>query len=52
LDPSATNSIVRGGATAIGNGLMIAGTSSGSDYQFGIAQLTLTVHVFANGFDN
>jgi uncharacterized delta-60 repeat protein len=52
FDPSATNSIVRGGATAIGNGLMIAGTSSGSDYQFGIAQLTLTVRIFANGFDN
>lgn len=52
FDPSATNSIVRSGAMAIGNGLMIAGTSVGSDSQFGIAQLKLTVHIFANGFDN
>lgn len=52
FDPSATNSVVRSGATAIGNGLMIAGTSTGADSQFGIAQLTLTVRIFASGFDN
>lgn len=52
FDPSSTNSIVRSGAMAIGNGLMIAGTHAGSDYQFGIAQLKLTLHIFANGFDN
>ena len=52
FDPSATSSIVRSGATAIGNGLMIAGSNYGSDIQFGIAQLTLTVRIFANGFEN
>lgn len=52
FDPSSTNSIVRNGAMAIGNGLMIAGTNVGSDNQFGIAQLKLTVHIFANGFEN
>ncbi len=52
FDSSSTSSIVRSGAMAIGNGLMIAGTSVGSDNQFGIAQLKLTVHIFANGFEN
>jgi len=52
FDPSATYTAVRSGAMAIGDGLTIAGTSSGSDYQFGVAQLTLTVHIFSNGFDN
>jgi len=50
--PTATGTIVRNGSMAIGNGLMIAGTSVGSDSQFGIAQLKLTVRIFANGFDN
>jgi uncharacterized delta-60 repeat protein len=52
FDASATYTAVRNGAMAIGEGLTIAGTSSGSDYQFGIAQLNLTVHIFSNGFDN
>ncbi|MEO7326717.1 MAG: hypothetical protein ABIW82_17995 [Dokdonella sp.] len=54
FDPSSASSTttVRSGAMAIGNGLMIAGTNFGSDDQFGIAQLTLTVHIFANGFDD
>ena len=52
FDPAASSSVVRSGAVAIGNALTIAGTSAGSDYQFGVAQLTLTVHIFASGFDN
>lgn len=52
FDSSSTSSIVRSGAMAIGNGLMIGGTHVGSDSQFGVAQLTLTVHIFANGFDD
>jgi|KBSMisStandDraft_5_1062788.scaffolds.fasta_scaffold14742_2 uncharacterized delta-60 repeat protein len=52
FDPSATYTAVRNGGMAIGEGLTIAGASSGSDYQFGIAQLKLTVHIFSNGFDN
>jgi uncharacterized delta-60 repeat protein len=52
FDPAATYTSVRSGAMAIGSGLMIAGASAGSDYQFGIAQLTLTLHIFANGFEN
>ena len=53
FDPAATSSVVRSGATAIGNGLLIAGAYNGpSDTRFGIAQLTLTVRVFANGFEN
>lgn len=52
FDPSATNSIVRSGAVAIGSGLMIAGTSSTSDFKFGIAQLAVTLHIFSNGFEN
>ena len=54
FDASSTNSIVRAGALGIGSGLLIAGTStdSASSNQFGIAQYTLTLHIFANGFDN
>lgn len=51
FDPSATNSVVRSGSTAIGNGLMIAGTNTAVDSKFGVAQLTLTVRIFASGFD-
>jgi uncharacterized delta-60 repeat protein len=52
FDPGATSSVVRSGATAVGNGLLVAGTYKGADTRFGIAQLTLTVHIFANGFEN
>ena len=51
FDATATNTVVRSGAMAIGNGLMIAGSSSNSDTEFGIAQLKLTLHVFADGFE-
>ena len=54
---STTNTVVeRATSVAIGNGgLMIGGYSietSNGDIQFGIAKLTLTLHIFANGFEN
>jgi len=52
FDATASASVVRSGAMAIGNGLMIGGTSLNTDNEFGIAQLKLTLHVFADGFEN
>ena len=51
FESSASRTVVRSGAIAIGSGLMIAGASTGSDTKFGIAKLILD-KVFANGFEN
>ena len=51
FDPSAPSTVVRNGAMAINSGLMIAGASTNSDTQFGIAKLILD-KIFAGGFEN